>query len=90
MYKNQYIIYKVEGLNKNEASQLFSWCAFERDVRKTNLLTDISMKVIEYADGNPLALRVYSKETRAAKSKGNFVPQAQTRSSTADYGSSKE
>ncbi|ESQ39654.1 hypothetical protein EUTSA_v10001152mg, partial [Eutrema salsugineum] len=54
--------YKVEGLNKREARQLFSWCAFERDVRETNLLTEISMKVIEYANGNPLALRVYGKE----------------------------
>ncbi|XP_056849333.1 disease resistance protein RRS1-like [Raphanus sativus] len=54
--------YKVEGLNKNEAMQLFSRCAFEKDVKQTNLLKGISMKVIEYADGNPLALRVYGKE----------------------------
>ncbi|CAH8366161.1 unnamed protein product [Eruca vesicaria subsp. sativa] len=54
--------YKVEGLNKNEAMQLFSRCAFGKDVKETNLLKDISMKVIEYADGNPLALRVYGKE----------------------------
>lgn len=54
--------YKVEGLNKLEAMQLFSLCAFEKDVKETNLLKDNSMKVIEYANGNPLALRVYGKE----------------------------
>ncbi|CAH2046327.1 unnamed protein product, partial [Thlaspi arvense] len=59
--------YKVEGLNKLEAMQLFSWCASERDVRETNHLTETSMKVIEYANGNPLALRVYGKEMSSQK-----------------------
>ncbi|KAL0793460.1 hypothetical protein Bca101_064837 [Brassica carinata] len=58
--------YKVEGLNKNEAMQLFSRCYFKRDVRETNLIADTSMKVIEYADGNPLVLRVYGKEMAAS------------------------
>ena len=55
-------IYKVEGLSKHEAQQLFSWCAFGKDVREKNLLTEISLKVIEYANGNPLALKLYGEE----------------------------
>uniref|UniRef100_A0A1J3EHK6 Putative WRKY transcription factor 16 n=1 Tax=Noccaea caerulescens TaxID=107243 RepID=A0A1J3EHK6_NOCCA len=59
--------YKVEGLNKHEALKLFSWCAFGRDVREKNLLPELSMKVIEYANGNPLALRVYGEEISSKK-----------------------
>lgn len=54
--------YKVEGLNKNEALKLFSRCAFEREVSEKNILSELSMKVIEYANGNPLALRLYGEE----------------------------
>ncbi|KAL1218404.1 Disease resistance protein RRS1B [Cardamine amara subsp. amara] len=59
--------YKVEGLSKHEAQQLFSWCAFGRDVRDNNLLTDLAMEVIEYANGNPLALRLYAEEISSHK-----------------------
>ncbi|VVB08036.1 unnamed protein product [Arabis nemorensis] len=54
--------YKVEGLNKREALQLFSWCAFERDVTENNLHRELSSKVFAYANGNPLSLRLYGEE----------------------------
>ncbi|CAH8278252.1 unnamed protein product, partial [Arabidopsis lyrata] len=55
-------IYKVEGLNKHEAQQLFSSCAFGKDAKENNLPTELSMKVIEYANGNPLALQLYGEK----------------------------
>ncbi|XP_010481629.1 PREDICTED: probable WRKY transcription factor 16 [Camelina sativa] len=55
-------IYKVEGLSKHEAHKLLSSDAFGKNVREKNLLTELSMKVIEYANGNPLALKLYGEE----------------------------
>ncbi|CAA7021988.1 unnamed protein product [Microthlaspi erraticum] len=57
-------IYEVEGLNEDEAKQLFSRYAFGIDWRKKSLLDTFSpylMPVIQYSSGNPLALSLYGK-----------------------------
>ncbi|KAF8087542.1 hypothetical protein N665_0579s0008 [Sinapis alba] len=54
-------IYKVQGLNEQEALQLFSQTVFEKDVPEQDDL-ELSKKVIRYANGNPLALRIYGQE----------------------------
>ncbi|EFH41530.1 hypothetical protein ARALYDRAFT_917000 [Arabidopsis lyrata subsp. lyrata] len=59
--------YKVEGLNKQESLQLFSLCAFERNVTDKNPLPELSMKLIEHANGNPLALRLYAEDMSSHK-----------------------
>lgn len=60
-------LYKVQGLQEHEALQLFSQTVFEKDVPEQNDW-ELSMKVIEYANGNPLALRVYGQELKGKKS----------------------
>ncbi|XP_020877773.1 protein DA1-related 4 [Arabidopsis lyrata subsp. lyrata] len=60
-------IYEVHGLNKHEALKLFSQNAFEKDVPEQND-KELSMKVIDYANGNPLALCIYGRELKGKKS----------------------
>jgi len=60
-------IYTVQGLNVHEALQLFSQSVFginepEQNDRK------LSMKVIDYVNGNPLALSIYGRELMGKKS----------------------
>ncbi|CAN1130450.1 Disease resistance-like protein DSC1 [Linum perenne] len=50
-------MYEVERLNDNEALQLFSSRAFRRKCTSTDYL-DMSRRAANYADGNPLALKV--------------------------------
>ncbi|XP_023633914.1 disease resistance protein RRS1 isoform X2 [Capsella rubella] len=59
-------VYEVQSLNKNEALQLFSHSAFLADMREQNLLK-LSMEVIDYANGNPLALSFYGRELKGKK-----------------------
>lgn len=56
-------VYEVQSLNENDAMQLFSQLAFGKNIREQNLL-DLSMEVIDYANGNPLALRFYARELK--------------------------
>ncbi|XP_010494568.1 PREDICTED: probable WRKY transcription factor 16 isoform X2 [Camelina sativa] len=60
-------IYEVPGLNEKEALQLFSFCASMND-RAEQGLHEVSMKVIAYAKGHPLALNIYGKELKGIKS----------------------
>ncbi|ESQ45357.1 hypothetical protein EUTSA_v10010075mg [Eutrema salsugineum] len=53
-------IYEVPGLNEEEALQLFSRCASGND----ESLQKLSMMVLDYADGNPLALKFFGRKTR--------------------------
>ncbi|EFH43292.1 predicted protein [Arabidopsis lyrata subsp. lyrata] len=59
-------VYEVQSLNENEALQLFSQCAFGKHIREQNLL-ELSKEVIDYANGNPLALRCYGRELKGKK-----------------------
>ncbi|CAA7057301.1 unnamed protein product [Microthlaspi erraticum] len=54
-------VYEVQGLNEKESLQLFSVCASIKDMSEKNL-RKLSMKVIRYAYGNPLALTIYGKK----------------------------
>ncbi|KFK28601.1 hypothetical protein AALP_AA7G018700 [Arabis alpina] len=56
-------IYEVQGLNDDEALQLFSRCAFGKEVTDQNLLR-LSMDLVDYANGNPLALSIYGRELK--------------------------
>ncbi|KAF2617031.1 hypothetical protein F2Q68_00041400 [Brassica cretica] len=56
-------IYEVPGLNEDEAMKLLSRFAFGKDIKHENL-QKLLPKVIEYADGNPLALKYYGRKTR--------------------------
>ncbi|XP_013630635.1 PREDICTED: protein DA1-related 4-like isoform X3 [Brassica oleracea var. oleracea] len=60
-------IYRVQGLNEQEALQLFSQTVFEKDVPEQND-RELSLKVIDYANGNPLALSIYGQELKGKKS----------------------
>ncbi|KAG2329325.1 hypothetical protein Bca52824_000505 [Brassica carinata] len=51
---------QVPGLNEEEALKLLSRCAFAKDIKHENL-QKLLPKVIEYADGNPLALKFFEK-----------------------------
>ncbi|KAG7532624.1 WRKY domain [Arabidopsis thaliana x Arabidopsis arenosa] len=59
-------IYEVQGLNEKEALQLFLLCASSKDMREQNL-HELSVKVINYANGNPLAISVYGRELKGKK-----------------------
>ncbi|KAG7604975.1 WRKY domain [Arabidopsis thaliana x Arabidopsis arenosa] len=59
-------IYEVQGLNEKEALQLFSLCASIDDMAEQNL-HEVSMKVIKYANGHPLALNLYGRELMGKK-----------------------
>ncbi|KAG7532645.1 Winged helix DNA-binding domain superfamily [Arabidopsis thaliana x Arabidopsis arenosa] len=55
-------VYEIPALNKKEAQRLFTRFAFsEKEPSDTNLI-EVSKKVVEYADGNPLALCHYGRE----------------------------
>uniref|UniRef100_A0A1J3CUJ9 Disease resistance protein RRS1 n=1 Tax=Noccaea caerulescens TaxID=107243 RepID=A0A1J3CUJ9_NOCCA len=57
-------IYEVEGLNEDEAKQLFSRCGFGIDWRRKSGLETFApylMTVIQHSSGNPLALKLYGK-----------------------------
>lgn len=56
-------IYDVPSFNEEEALQLFSRCAFGKDIKHESL-QKLSTKVIDYANGNPLALAFFGKELR--------------------------
>ncbi|KAF2539171.1 hypothetical protein F2Q68_00022526 [Brassica cretica] len=60
-------IYKVQGLNWHEALQLFSQNAFGKNVPEQND-RELSVKVIDYVNGNPLALSIYGQELKGKKS----------------------
>ena len=60
-------VYEVHGLNEHEALQLFFQTAFEKDVPE-QIDREISRNVIEYANGNPLALRIYGQELKGKMS----------------------
>ncbi|KAK4573840.1 hypothetical protein RGQ29_031692, partial [Quercus rubra] len=59
-------VYKIKGLNDDEALKLFSWSAFKKPHPKENYV-DLSKDFVNYAKGLPLALKVvgsslYAKE----------------------------
>ncbi|KFK31592.1 hypothetical protein AALP_AA6G132500 [Arabis alpina] len=56
-------IYEVQGLNEEEALQLFSLRASIHDMPEQDR-SEMSRKVIEYANGNPLALDIYGRELK--------------------------
>ncbi|XP_013598933.1 PREDICTED: disease resistance protein RRS1 isoform X1 [Brassica oleracea var. oleracea] len=56
-------IYEVQGLNKHEALQLLSRCAFAKDV-PDEILMELSMNLVDYAEGNPLALSIFGEELK--------------------------
>ncbi|CAA7061444.1 unnamed protein product [Microthlaspi erraticum] len=60
-------IYEVRGLNEHEALQLFFQNAYENDMPE-NIDREISRKVIDYANGNPLFLRIYGQELKGKMS----------------------
>ncbi|CAN6993150.1 unnamed protein product [Brassica oleracea var. botrytis] len=66
-YCDIYQVYEVHGLNEHEALQLFFQNAFEKDVPE-QIDREISRNVIEYANGNPLALRIYGQELKGKMS----------------------
>ncbi|XP_050255286.1 disease resistance protein RUN1-like [Quercus robur] len=50
-------VYKIKGLNDDEALKLFSWSAFKKPHPKENYV-DLSKYFVNYAKGLPLALKV--------------------------------
>ncbi|KAL0735637.1 hypothetical protein Bca4012_011847 [Brassica carinata] len=60
-------IYEVQGLKEHEALQLFSQSAFGKQVPEDNHM-EMSMKVVDYANGNPLALQIFGQELKAKMS----------------------
>ncbi|CAH8278238.1 unnamed protein product [Arabidopsis lyrata] len=56
-------IYEVQGLNEKEARQLFLLSA---SMSEENL-HELSMKVIKYSNGNPLAISIYGKELKGKR-----------------------
>ncbi|KAF3487282.1 hypothetical protein F2Q69_00057943 [Brassica cretica] len=59
-------LYEVQSLNENEALKLFSHRAFGEDIIEENRL-ELSLEVIGYANGNPLALNFYGGELKGKK-----------------------
>ncbi|KAL0647627.1 hypothetical protein Bca4012_045918 [Brassica carinata] len=60
-------IYEVRGLKEHEALQIFSQSAFGKTAPEQNRM-EMSMKVIDYANGNPLALQIYGQELKGKMS----------------------
>ncbi|KFK40092.1 hypothetical protein AALP_AA3G329500 [Arabis alpina] len=57
-------IYEVQGLNDDEAKQLFTKCAFGIDWRNKSGLEGLApylKSILRYSSGNPLALSLYGK-----------------------------
>ncbi|KAL5563490.1 hypothetical protein UlMin_033237, partial [Ulmus minor] len=52
------VVYKLDGLNHHEALKLFYWNAF-RNGYPTTEFEELSQQVLDYAGGNPLALKVF-------------------------------
>ncbi|KAJ9705622.1 hypothetical protein PVL29_003609 [Vitis rotundifolia] len=50
-------LYEVEGLNSEEACELFSWHAFKQNFPKSNFIK-LSCHIVDYCQGLPLALEV--------------------------------
>ncbi|XP_039009990.1 disease resistance protein RPV1-like [Hibiscus syriacus] len=68
-------IHEVDKLNKNDSLQLFSTIAFKQSNPAADF-RDLSNKFVEYAQGNPLALKVlgsklYTKSQREWEDEGN-------------------
>ncbi|VVB10063.1 unnamed protein product [Arabis nemorensis] len=59
-------VYEVQSLNENEALQLLSHCASGKDIREPKL-RELSMEMIDYANGNPLALSFYGRTLKGKK-----------------------
>ncbi|CAN8276393.1 unnamed protein product [Cochlearia groenlandica] len=59
-------VYEVQSLNKNDSLKLFSQCVLGKDIREQNLM-ELAMEVIDYANGNPLALRFFGKELKGKR-----------------------
>ncbi|XP_020868110.1 probable WRKY transcription factor 16 isoform X1 [Arabidopsis lyrata subsp. lyrata] len=59
-------IYEVQGLNEKESLKLISLYVFRNDKEERNL-PELSMKVIKYASGHPLALNIYGRELKGKK-----------------------
>ncbi|XP_040998079.1 disease resistance protein RUN1-like [Juglans microcarpa x Juglans regia] len=55
--------YEVQGLDDNQAIQLFSWHAFERH-NPDESYVELTKAIISYAKGLPLALRVLGSDLR--------------------------
>ncbi|KAF5445708.1 hypothetical protein F2P56_034739 [Juglans regia] len=55
--------YEVQGLDNNQAIQLFSWHAFERH-NPNESYVELTKAIISYAKGLPLALRVLGSDLR--------------------------
>ncbi|XP_040998090.1 LOW QUALITY PROTEIN: disease resistance protein RUN1-like [Juglans microcarpa x Juglans regia] len=58
--------YKVPGLDDNQAIQLFSWHAFERD-NPIESYVELTKAIIGYAKGLPLALKVLGSYLRGRR-----------------------
>ncbi|KAG7544876.1 Leucine-rich repeat [Arabidopsis suecica] len=56
-------IYEVQSLNEDEALQLISQCAFRRDRREQKNF-EVPIEVLDYANGNPLALSLYGRKLK--------------------------
>ncbi|KAL5800978.1 hypothetical protein ACOSQ3_032610 [Xanthoceras sorbifolium] len=56
-FRAAYNIYEAEALDKHEALQLFCKCAFKEDHHRKDLMV-FAHRVVDYAKGNPLALKV--------------------------------
>ncbi|XP_056848793.1 disease resistance protein RRS1B-like [Raphanus sativus] len=58
-------VYEVKSLNENEALQMISRCAFGEDIKEQNRPElELSKRVNDYANGNPLALSFYGSELK--------------------------
>ncbi|AED95222.1 Disease resistance protein (TIR-NBS-LRR class) [Arabidopsis thaliana] len=60
-------IYEVQGLNEKEARQLFLLSASIKEDMGEQNLQELSVRVINYANGNPLAISVYGRELKGKK-----------------------
>ncbi|CAL9005002.1 unnamed protein product [Prunus brigantina] len=61
-------IYKVKGLNCDEALQLFHLHAFKNNSPRTDY-AELSKMVVDYAEGIPLALKIFGSSFLHCKSK---------------------
>ena len=59
-------VYKIKGLNDNEALKLFSWSTFKKPHPEENYV-DLSKDFVNYAKGLPLALKVVGSSLYAKR-----------------------